>query len=406
MRSTTLELEIQPLVDQLVLEHGRYLPVDLLRRSGLLKFSDYESWRQAKNAVLEDFLEDRELPRIRKILRVAADYATDIGLTDCLESKVGDPRATQASRYSHDNRFEALYDTQFEPAPSRQQFDLFLDTRYVVLANDLTEALLESRLQEAERILRQWSNEMPDEPRLEGYELLLKTRRQAAEPIIDVEAEFRTLQTQILPQARELLGTRVRDYLTPLWRRLIPALGGRRFDPRNPDLHASYAALQLFDWDTVKKAVEAEPHHLTEPVLLTRHAEACERLSDTSGWLSDWCRLCWDFETHASEVLDSVQGMTLKLHRFWEAFQQLEYELSICDFPAYLISVQPDLLSAAHDMHGIRNTQALSIFKLLLSLTMTRNQELNAELITLRKKLKIEHPVFFEYFLNLYSVTH
>ena len=265
MRNTTLELEIQPLVDQLVLEQGRYLPVDLLQRSGLLRFSDYESWRQAKNAVLEDFLEDRELPRIRKILQIAADYATGLGLTDSLEAKSGDPRATQASRYSHDSRFEALYDTQFEPAPSRQQFDLFLDTPHVVLANDLSEALLGKRLQDAERILRQWSDDMPDESRLEGFNLLLKTQRQAAQPIIDVEAEFRTLQTQIVPKARELLGTRARDYLTPLWRRLIPALEVRRFNPRNPDFHASYAALQLFDWETVKKAVEAEQHYLTEP---------------------------------------------------------------------------------------------------------------------------------------------
>ncbi len=406
MSNTTLELDIQPLVDQLVLEHGRYLPVDLLRRSGLLKFSDYESWRKAKNAVLEDFLEARELPRIRKLLQVASDYATGIGLTDRLEFTVGDPRVTQASRYSHDSRFEALYDTQFEPAPSRHQFDLFLDTRHVVLANDLSEALLAKRLQDAERILRQWSDEMPDESRLEGYTLLLETQQQAAQPIIDVEAEFRTLQTQIVPQARELLGTRARDYLTPLWRRLIPALEGRRFDPRNPDLHASYAALQLFDWETVKKAVEAEQNYLIEPVLLTRHAEACERLGDTSGWLSDWCRLCWDFEAHASDVLDSVQGMTLKLNRFWEAFKQLEYELTVCDFPAYLISVQPDLVSFVHDLNGIRNTQALSVFKLVLSLTMTRNKELNTELITLRKKLKKEYPVFFEYFLNLYRVSH
>jgi hypothetical protein len=396
-----LKLEIQPLVDQLVLEHGRYLPVDLLQRGGLLRFSDYESWRQAKHTVLEDFFEGKELPRIRNILQAAAEYARGIGLTDCMESKVGEPRATQALRYSHDSRFETLYDAQFEPAPSRQQFDLFLDTRHVVLANDLTDALLEKRLQDAEHILRQWSDEMPDESHLEGYTLLLETQRQAVQPIIDVEAVFQTLQTQVVPQAREFLGTRAWEYLTPLWRRLIPALEGRRFDPRNPDFHASYAALQLFDWGMVKKVVEAEQDYLTEPVLLTRHAEACERLDDTSGWLSDWCRLCWDFETHANEALDSVQGMRLKLNRFWEAFKQLEYELMIADFPAYLISVQPDLARFAHELHGIRNNQALFIFKLVVSLTITKNKELSTERITQRKRLKNEHPVFFEYFLNL-----
>ena len=109
---------------------------------------------------------------------------------------------------------------------------------------------------------------------------------------------------------------------------------------------------------------------------------------------------------HASEVLDSVQGMTLKLNRFWEAFKQLEYELTISDFPAYLISVQPDLVSAAHELSGIRNDRALSIFKLVLSLTMMRSRALDTELITQRKKLKQEHPVFFEYFLNLNRVSH
>jgi hypothetical protein len=401
-----LELEIQPLVDQLVLEHGRYRPVDLLQRCGLLRCSDYESWRQAKHAVLEDFLEGRELPRIRNILQAAADYARGIGLTDCLESKAGESRATQTLRYSHDSRFESLYDTQFEPAPSRQQFDLFLDTRHVVLANDLTDALLEKRLQDAEHTLRQWSHETPDEPRLEGYNLLLETQRKAAQPISDVEAVFHTLQTQIVPQARELLGTRAWEYLTPLWRHLIPALEGRRFDPRNPDFHASYAALQLFDWRRVKNVVEAERDYLTEPVLLTRHAEACERLDDTSGWLSDWCRLCWDFESHASEALDSVQGMRLKLNRFWDAFKQLEYELTVADFPAYLISVQPDLARFAFEPNGIRNVQPLLIFELVVSLTLTRNKELDAERIMQRKRLKHEHPVFFEYFLNLCRDPH
>ena len=65
-----------------------------------------------------------------------------------------------------------------------------------------------------------------------------------------------------------------RDFLAPFWRRLIQALWQKEFDPANPELHASYLAIQLEAWEQVKQSIEAQREWTEQPILLHRSASS------------------------------------------------------------------------------------------------------------------------------------
>jgi hypothetical protein len=163
---------------------------------------------------------------------------------------------------------------------------------------------------------------------------LIEALEDLDQPVADAGAELARLEETVTPLADGLLGPASRHLLVPLWRRLSSALQDRPYDPARPRLHASYAAARALDWSQVRGAVEGEVGWQREPLLLERHALACEHQQALADALPAWFRLCWHFPEHAA-ALESSSNRTVT--ELWLAFQDLETALPVSSFPAWLL---------------------------------------------------------------------
>lgn len=402
----SLVSSVQPWVDQLVLEQGRYAPVELLLLQAQLSYADYEAWRRGRAGVLEDHLR-AERAQVRKVLRACAAYAAAIGLTPHTVQYTawGTEADIQALRFSVDLSEDSLYCTLFERDEDRTQLDLFLDSSACVHENALVDALVQCKLSQAERELEQWSTVAGDGGRVRDYAQLLHAQRRAQSPVQDAHSELVILRDRIAPSAEALLGRRARDYLIPLWQRLAQALDSHRFDPERPQLHSSFAAVQALDWPAARASVEAEPEGLRHPTLLARHAQACAKLRDQPAMLADWCRLCWDHPLRASQLLATPSGAGLWLDPYWRSFQDLEQELPVTDFPAYLILAYPNLAQQSIELPDVLNEEAKAVFEHVLALARGQGEAVDEAVIAHRKALKALHPALFEYCLRAHELA-
>lgn len=325
-------------VDQLLLEQGEYLPLELLLAEGRLIYSDYESWRNGEVVSLDDRLfGDPE--QIKEELSQAAAYARALRLT--AETLDYPPWGGGAAlRFSADQVLDELFRKAYRKGADHPQLDLFIDGAGSSLANAIAGALGRRDNTEAEQLLAKLYRAEPGHPRLGALERLVEWALLLEQAVADPEWELTELREEIQPLAADLLGKECRNYLAPLWRRIDNALRDRPFDPNRPLLHRSYTSAAVLDWEATLAAVEAEPGWRDDPVLLKRHESACGHLRRPADALLDRFELCWRFPqeaalSHADAAPDLV--------RAWDRFLELEPELEIPLFPAWLLVVRPQM---------------------------------------------------------------
>jgi hypothetical protein len=390
-------------VDQLLLEQGRYIPVELLLRRGDLSYGDYEHWRSGLGGALETHLEGARTA-IRETLVQAGAYAASLGLSprSAQYTAAGGEHSGQPLRFSTDPQHDALYRTLYERDPNSPQLDLFLDSHDTVHEHEAVDALASGKDPDTvEACLARWAQALPASARLAEYRRLLALARGAAEDRSEGGAALDTLQDQLAPLAERLLGRHARDFLTPHWRRLTQRLAGRAFDRERPLLHASHTCAQALDWAGTRGAIEREPLWQGQPVLLARHALACERLRDRSAMFASWCRLCWEHPDAAAELLDTTGAPILQLGLYWQAFQGLEQELPVGDFPAYLVLSHAGFAPYAPAAREPSPTAAEAAFGHALALALARNAPLGPETLLHRKALRSISPALFDYYLQV-----
>ncbi len=383
--------EIDALVSDLLLEQGRYDPIELLLAEGRLAYEDYEQWRGAAGGYLEEALfGDPE--RTRAMLEQAARHARALGLEPERQQYLawgGSERRSLAC--ARDTDFDGLLRTRYRRPDDQPQLDLFMDSGSTVLANAVTRALAGRDAAEAQRALQRLRDGDPGHARLGQLERLVESARSVDLPVTDPAAELETLERQLVPLAEDLLGADARHFLAPLWRRLGQALLGLGFDPERPRLHASHTAERLGDWQGVVAAVEAEPDWRRQPELLRRHACARERLHEPWPALASWMLLCWRFPAQAEAI---GRDAAPEWRAQWREFGELEPELPGEDFPAWLLLRRPGLaarldaetLGAAPDTFG-------SICRLL-------SEDAGGGTMEARRALKNADPDLFTHYLQ------
>ena len=80
LRWTCTPPEVQATVQQLVVEHGEYAPLELLLATNRLGYEDYRSWRECRLESLDAVLTDGER-KTRAWLEGAQSWAEALGLT-------------------------------------------------------------------------------------------------------------------------------------------------------------------------------------------------------------------------------------------------------------------------------------------------------------------------------------
>jgi len=398
--------DIQHEVDQLLLEQGEYLPLELLLQAGRLAFSDYEAWRLGELERLEEALFG-DAGRVREQLLAAAEYLERRGWR--AEAVAYPPwpgaaaaAAGEALRFSADEVLDDCFHRRYRPPPDRAQLDLFTDTPGASLANAVSRALAEREVPEARRSLERLYEVAPDHARLGELERLVEAAESLGTPVADAAGELEHLEQELLPLAESLLGRHARNLLVPLWRRLSAALEGAPYRAGRPVLHASYTASQAMDWQAARRAVESEAHWRAEPLLLARHARACEGLRQRGAGLQSWFELCWRFPGHGPALEASSDG---ELRGQWQDFQALDPALPATSFPAWLLLQRPGLIRILPENETAGCPESyLSVQRLLCRQADSRRDGGGPgaadPLMGARARLRDQDPVLFQYYLD------
>lgn len=406
--------DVQHEVDQLLLEQGEYLPLELLLQSGRLTFSDYEAWRLGELRRLEEALFG-DAERVREQLLAAEAYLKRRGwqaeaITYTPWPGAAGPAGEQALRFSTDETLDGCFHRRYRPPPDRAQMDLFTDAPAANLANTVTLALAERDVAEARRSLERLYDLAPDHGRLGELERLVEAAEDLDRPADEPAGELERLEQELLPLAESLLGRHARNLLVPLWRRLSIALEGQPYTAAQPDLHVSYTASQAMDWRTARRTVEREPDWRADPVLLARHARACEGLRQRGAALQSWFELCWRFPERGKALEASTDT---ELHRQWQHFQELDPELPVRSFPAWLLVQIPGLTRMLHEAQpGACPESYLTMERLQRArigtqrdAAATGESAAQDQLMSWRTRLKEQEPVLFQYYLNKLSTN-
>ncbi|MCF6212313.1 MAG: hypothetical protein L3K24_16995 [Gammaproteobacteria bacterium] len=387
---------IQYAVDQLLLEQGEYLPLEFLLQEGRLTYADYEAWRNGELDTLDEALFGDQ-QHIKQQLIQAADYLqrrswqaeTIIYHTWCNDR-------SHTLRFSQNSTLNDCFHRRYHKPQDQPQFDMFTDAPATNRVNGITQALANRDTGEARRQLEGLYDTAPDHIRLGELEHLVEAAENLNAPVDDIAADLQTLQETLTPLAEDLLGKESRHLLIPLWHRLTVALYGQPYHAAQPEQHMSYTASQAMDWDNARQAVEQVPQWQNDPVLLQRHARACDPLHRRCDALLSWFNLCWQFPQQ-SDAIESSTGTELRQQ--WAAFHELEPELPALTFPAWLLLNKPGLSKVlTGPRHDTANCPASyrTLYQLQSNLSAQTGDD-----IALRAQLKQQDPVLFQHYLLL-----
>ena len=387
-------------VERQVQQTGAYSALEWLLESGLLPYPAYEQWRHGGVSCLEDALEAESADWVGR-LRDGDAHARALGLVQDVQA-YHDWRPGYGDRplvLSLDADRRRLLAPRWVRSADRPQLDLFLDNGATGLEHDLRAALAARHADDADRIYARLCRMAPSHPGLGDYEaLLLYARHLEQSPVIPpgaVGEELEGLVQEIVPLARERLRGQARDYLAPAWRRLAGALSQNRFDPAQPDLHASYAQMQIPDWDGVIRSVRAEADHAEHPVLLSRLALALHQRQDPEAALLAWARCCEKRPETPPSTL--VPEKSSRLHRRACEFEALAEPLDPVDFPAWLLLREPGLL---HHLDRV-DVPVPEGAAFTATVELLRNRVRGADEVSARKQLQQISPSLLRAYLQM-----
>ena len=388
-------MNARPILEELVLETGVYSPVELLLAMNRLSYDDYLAWRRGDLGDLEAVLIGGP-GGVRTVLESARAYSRTLGLT--AKRVVYEGWGKHAGRRlaaSFEPALDELLHTHYGRESHEGQLDLFLDGARIAAVNTLVEALLARSPSNARRELARLAKVDPEHSYGAAAAALIKALEM---PVPQNHAQglerCDKLIEEWLPAASTLLSGSARDFLRPLWRDIGNALDAARFDPRRPDRHASWAYRNGLDWENVKRSVRAVQGSACTPVLLGRLAEAEWRLRNRLSAVRSWFEICSGAPQYFKGLIESPDFPDLPLQRAWRraAEQDLEPEISIIWFPAWMLLQEPGLargLAPSGDLAGPGRA-----FDLTMALLMANTQD-----VGLRRELKAIHPALFASFL-------
>lgn len=347
--------EIRAAVDSVVTTHGAYIPVELLLTMGQLRYTDYEAWRRGGQSSLQSVLAC-EARQTVDLLKEAARWARALGLEPDVQAYFGwGGLARQRLVFFNDGPHEAdtLLATHYvRPGElaAGDQLDLFLDSGATVALQDLRAALRARDTEVAEQRLATLDANAPGHPLRPAARRLIDALASVAEPVSQkhAAAELAAIEQDLLPAARDLLGSQARDLMAFFWRRLAAALPEAVFVPDRPALHASYAYIRCLDWRRAIAAIETVPDYASHPRLVARLARARYHEGDHHAAIAAWCALCWLCASTAEAALDDLPQGAARLREAWAGFRDLDLDPApeTALFPARLLLAEPGLARA------------------------------------------------------------
>ena len=396
--NVALDAEVHAAVQQLVMEHGEYSPLELLLATNRLGYEGYRAWREGRLASLDSILVDG-LRETRTWLEAARSWVETLGLDGermlhhGWEENVGAVLTASA-----DPQLDTLLCTRFRQIRGHDQLDLFIDSAQTAAVNALLDALASRDAGTADRALeRLVAIDRDHGQRFHAVALIEALEADAPDGPEQGLERLRRMEREWAPAAEALLGNRRRDFLAPLWRDIGRALEPVRFDPRHPDRHASRAWLEGLDWERLRRSVRAVPEWEREPVLLARLAEAEWRLRNRTKAVESWFALCRLAPEAFERSIEAPGFADWALRSAWrEALDRdLEPEMTPAWFPAWMLIEEPGLAAVLGPRRADDDpSRAFDVVMELLA-----HPGLDERGIELRRALRSIHPGLLERYL-------
>ena len=390
---------VQAAVQQLLMEHGEYMPLELLLTMNRLGYEDYRAWREGRLETLDAVLANGKRESCAW-LEAAQSWACALGLT--AEPAVHHGWAESAGTAlvaSVDLRLNALLSKQFRQIREHDQLDLFVDSAQTSAVNALVDALTVRNVGEARGALERLVRINRDHgQRFHATKLISALEAPAPEGPEQGFERLDRMEREWVPAAAALLGARRRDFLAPLWRDIAQTLDRAPFSPATPQRHASRAYREGLDWERMRRSVLAVPGYETEPVLLARLAEAHWRLRERARAIETWFALCRLAPEVFEKMIEASDFPDWSVQRAWRVAQEqaLEHEMTPAWFPAWMLLEEPGLAGVLDPRHADdRPSRAFGLVIALLG-----HPDVDERGIELRRSLRDIHPGLLERYLT------
>ena len=390
--------QVQAAVQQLLMEHGEYVPLELLLATNRLGYEDYRAWREGRLETLDAVLADGKRESCAW-LEAAQSWACALGLAAEPTVHHGwEENAGTVLVASSDLRLNAPLSTRCRHIREHDQLDLFIDSAQTAAVNALVDALAVRNVGEARGALDRLERINRDHgQRFHAAKLISALEAPAPEGPEQGLELLERMEREWVPAAATLLGTRRRDFLAPLWRDIGRALDPAPFDPGNPERHASRAYREGLDWARMRRSVLAVRGYESEPALLARLAEADWRLRDRARAIESWFALCRLAPEAFEQLIEASDFPDWSLQNAWRVAQEraLEQEMTPAWFPAWMLLEEPGLAGVLAPRHT--DDEPSRAFDLVIGLL--DHPDLDERGIELRRSLQAIHPGLLERFL-------
>lgn len=390
--------ELQATVQQLVMEHGEYSPLDLLLATNRLGYEDYRAWREGRLADLDAVLAGG--PReVRPWLEGAQSWAVALGLVPEPAVHHGwEGNAGTVLAASADEALDALLGTWFRRNREHGQLDLFIDSAQTAAVNALLDALAARDAGRAGRALDRLVGIDRDHGHwFHAVALIAALEAPAPDGPAQGLERLDRMEREWAPSASALLGPRRRDFLAPLWRDVGRALDPVPFDPHHPQRHASRAYREGLDWESARRSVLAVPTHEGEPVLLARLAEAEWRLRNRVQAVESWFALCRLAPEEFERLIEAPGFPDWTLRTAWRLALEQDFEPGMTPawFPAWMLLEEPGLAAVLGPRRA--DDDPSRAFDVVIALLAHPDPDERG--IELRRTLKALHPGLLERYL-------
>ncbi len=396
------EGQVRQVVDDMLLDRGGYDPVELLLRMGFINFSGLRRWQADSSESLDNWFTTDPAEPI-DALRRASRYAEALGLRSRRHG--GGETAPTELRVSDSAELTELVGNRYLPAVDAHQPDLFMPDTVAVLENRITGALVSGALGEASKAMAELRKYDPGHFRLPGFETLLQSALWPYGDAPDCADALTALQSDVTPLAWRLLRSDASKFLERLWQWLAIQLSECAFDTYRPELHSSFAEIQVGNWPDVLKTVEQEPRWQKEPVLICRRALALHRLGNRPEAMQAWHSLCWSMPEEAAKRLVSPDFCSDSVRRLWRDFLDTDLGERPEDFPSWHLLTNPDVVLALGLEHVPAGEGAWQAYRTLHRMLDGRgaSHAPGKTEIELRRSLQETHPMLFQAYLLLFG---